>query len=132
MAIAINFDKAKTAHLLECLTQRKPIDAIQGVDDVLALAGACFLMAMSQGPELQKAVDWSKVAPEQAESEGEDNFIPDIHAAIEYYAQLSLLVAEDEYDEYFDPQHKAIVMIDEGNKTVIPVEGMRSDMLPEL
>jgi len=133
MAIAINFDKAKSERLLQALGKGKPISGIESVDDILALAGACFFMAMSLGPELQKAVDWSKVADEQQPNEEtEDNFVPEIHAAIEYYAQLSLLVADGEYDDHFDPKHNAIVMIDRGNKTVVPVDGMRSDMLPDL
>jgi hypothetical protein len=129
MAIAINFDKNKAKHFIDALAAGKSITGVQTVDDILALAGACFFMAMSQGPALQQAVDWSKVGSEQQGSRDEDTFISDIHAAIEYYAQLTLLVADGEYDEDFEPRHRAIVMLDEGNKTVIPIEGMREDAM---
>ena len=133
MAIAINFDKAKAERLLAKLTQGKSIDGVQSVDDILALGGACLFLAMSQGPALQQAVDWSKVPPEQQpEGEEEDTFVEDLHAAVEYYAQLTLLVANGDYDEYFEPRHKAIVMIEQGEKTVVPVEGMWSEDVPDL
>ncbi|MBY0523138.1 MAG: hypothetical protein K2R98_07050 [Gemmataceae bacterium] len=128
MAIAINFDKARMEQLLDCLNKGRPIAGVESVDDFLALAGACFFMAMSQGPELQKGVDWSLLTQEPPpDEEGGDTFVPEIHAAIEYYAQLALLLADGGYDQSFEPKHKAIVLIDDGDKTVIPVEGMRAD-----
>jgi hypothetical protein len=129
MAIAINFDKAKAERFLEGLTQGKSLSGVQTVDDILALAGACFFIAMSQGPALQQAVDWSKIGNVDHSDQAEDTFIQDIHNAIEYYAQLTLLVADGEYDENFDAQHRAIVMLDKGNKTVIPLEGMKQDAM---
>lgn len=128
MAIAINFDKAKAERFLEGLIKGKAINGVQTVDDILALAGACFFMAMSQGPALHQAVDWSKVGSVDHADQNEDTFIFDIHNAIEYYAQLTLLVADGEYDENFDPQHRAIVMVENGKKTVVPIEGMRQEM----
>jgi hypothetical protein len=131
MAIAINFDKEKAERFLEGLTKGNTITGVQTVDDILALAGACFFMAMSQGPALQQAVDWSKIGSESLGEQNEDTFIQDIHNAIEYYAQLTLLVADGEYDESFDPQHRAIVMLENGKKTVVPLEGMKQDLLSE-
>jgi hypothetical protein len=134
MAIAINFDKAKAERLIARLTQGKSIDGIQSVDDILTLGGVCLFLAMGQGPALEKAVDWSKIPAEQQpdEDEEEDTFVEDLHAAIEYYAQLTLLVANGDYDDYFDPNHKAIVLIEAGEKTVIPIEGIRNEDMPEL
>jgi hypothetical protein len=132
MAIAINFDKAKAARFLDSLTKGKAIQGVETVDDILALGGACFFMAMSQGPVLYEEVDWAKVADAEPEEGSEDTFIQEIHAAIEYYAQLMLLLADGEYDESFDACHRALVMLDEGNKTVIPIAGMRDDSLTEI
>jgi hypothetical protein len=129
MAIAINFDKAKAERLLESLTNHKPIEAPHNVDDILALAGACFFMAMSQAPALQQAIDGSKPPPppDPDDDEAEDTFFADLHAAIEYYGQLTMMVATGEYDEGFDPQHIAIVTVEDGEKTVVPVAGVRGD-----
>lgn len=134
MAIAIHFDKAKAEQFIARLSQGEPIEGVRDVDDILALGGACFFLAMSQGPALDKAVDWSKVPPEQQpdENQEEDTFIEDLHAAIEYYGQLTLLVANGDYDEYFEPRHQAIVLIEDNEKTVVPVEGMRNNDLPEM
>lgn len=127
MAIAINFDKAKAERLVEALNNKKPLDTPRDVDDILALAGACFFMAMSQAPALHKAVDWSRVGHDESD-ENQDTFFADLHAAIEYYGQLTMLVAAGEYDDSFDPQHKAIVMMQHDRKTVIPVEGVRGEI----
>jgi hypothetical protein len=127
MAIAINFDKAKAERLVDALTNKKPIETPRDVDDILALAGACFYAAMSQAPALHKGVDWSRVGHE-AQDEDQDSFFADLHAAIEYYGQLMMLVAAGEYDDSFDPRHKAIVMMQDDRKTVIPVEGVRGEL----
>ena len=127
MAIAINFDKAKAERLVEAFNSKKAIDTPRDVDDILALAGACFFMAMSQAPALHKGVDWSRVGHVE-EDEDQDTFFADLHAAIEYYGQLMMLVAAGEYDDSFDPRHKAIVMMQDDRKTVIPVEGVRGDL----
>ena len=127
MAIAINFDKAKAERLVDALTNKKPLDTPRDVDDVLALAGACFYAAMSQAPALHKAVDWSRVGHHE-QDEDQDTFFADLHAAIEYYGQLMMLVAAGEYDDSFDPRHKAIVMMQDDRKTVIPVEGVRGEL----
>jgi hypothetical protein len=131
MAIPINFDKAKAERYLASLNGGKPIGGVETIDDILALGGACFFMAMSQGPALQQAVDWSKLSAAEQAEQGEDTFIQDIHAAIEYYAQLTLLVVDGAYDENFEQKHRAIVMLEKGKKTVVPIEGMREDLLSE-
>jgi hypothetical protein len=131
MAIAINFDKAKAEQYLEGLTNGKPISDVQSVDDILALAGACFFMAMSQGPALHQGVDWSRLTAGEPTEQSEDTFIQDIHAAIEYYAQLVLLVAGGEYDDNFEARHRAIVMLENGKKTVVPIEGMHEEVMSD-
>src|SRR5262249_22321960 len=123
---SINFDKAKAQRWIESLSNGTAIDAARNVDDVLALAGACFFVAMSQAPQLHKAVDWERLG-RKPEQESQDEFFPELHAAIEYYGQLMMLVAAGEYDQEFDRRHKAIVLVENGKKTVIPVEGVRDD-----
>src|SRR5262249_9592710 len=122
MAIAIHFDKAKAERLLDCLGTGKPIPPVQGVDDILALGGACFFLALSHGPDLQKAADVLEVP--DAPLGGKDTFVPEIHAALEYYGQLMLLVANGEYEDHFGAKHRAVVYIDDNEKTVVPLDGM--------
>ena len=129
MAIPIDFDKAKAQRFLDALERGKAIHGVETVQDMLMLAGACFFSAMGQGPELQKAVDWSKV--DRKPNKDQDTFIADLHAAIEYYAQLAMLLAAGEYDESFDARHRAIVLVENGKKTVVPVSGMREELEPD-
>jgi hypothetical protein len=51
--------------------------------------------------------------------------VPEIHAALEYYGQLMLLVANGEYNDHFSAKHTAVVYIDDGEKTVVPLDGMQ-------
>jgi hypothetical protein len=54
MAIMVKFNEARAQYPLQCLAVGTPIrpgqDGWTG-NDMLALAGACFFGAMSQGPE---------------------------------------------------------------------------------
>jgi hypothetical protein len=125
MAIAIQFDKAQAERLLDCLATGKPIAAPRTPDEALALAGACLFNAMSRAPELHEAVDWKRV-DKDPDDEDQLSFLADLHAAVEYYCQLTMLVAVGEYDNSFDRRHKAIVLVEDGEKTVISVEGERN------
>lgn len=126
MAISINFDKAKAERWLKQLSEGFPLSEVKNVDEILALAGACFYLAMSRAPELHQSVDWKAIGREP-QSEDEDTFFPDLHAAIEYYGQLTMLVASGEYDQTFAPKHKAVVLVEDDEKTVVPVEGVRGE-----
>ena len=127
MAIAIKFDKAKAERFIDSLNRGKSIEGVKTVDDFLALAGACYFMAMSQAPALQQAVDWKRIGRDPDDEDDEDTFFADLSAAIEYYGQLSMSVAQGEYDESFEPHHEAIVLVEDEEKTVIPVSGVRGD-----
>src|SRR5262245_38083433 len=128
MAIGIKFDKARAEQVLDCLAHGKPIPpgSARGwtAHDMVALAGTCFLAAMSQGPALYQHTDWSKVPNEHREAV-EETLFDDLHAAIEFYGQLSILVREKEYDaKGFAPRCEAVLWLEGGHKVVIPGEGM--------
>ncbi len=127
MSVAIRFDKAKAEHLLDALATGKPIEGIRSIDDILALAGACFFTALSRS---STSFERSGLTDEGEESETtETSFVADLHAAIEYYGQLTMLVAAGDYDQCFEPFHQAIVAVEDGEKTVLPLEGLRGDSI---
>jgi hypothetical protein len=128
MAVSIRFDKAKAERILDALATGKPIEGVRSVDEVLALAGACFFTALSRSEALETRPEPGEEGEEPAEGT-EACFVADLHAAIEYYGQLTMLVAAGDYDQSFEPRHRAIVAVEEGEKTVIPLEGMRGDAL---
>ena len=126
MAIAANFNKSRAQELLDALTNGKPIEGGPWtVYDMLAVAGACFFGVMSHGPALAKDVDWSQIPMEHREAADETLFA-DIHAAIEYYGHLTMLVADGEYDEKFHPQYRAIITTDGAEKRVTHIDGVRN------
>lgn len=126
MAIAIRFDPAKADLLLQSISTGKTIEAPRNIDEILALAGACFFHAMSRAPELHKGVDWERLGKKPKE-QSEEAFLADLQAAIEYYAHLMMLVAVGEYEENFTGPHEAIVLVQKDHKTVIPLAGTADD-----
>jgi hypothetical protein len=132
MAIMIKFNKARAQYLLQCLAVGKPIQPQQAGwtgNDMLALAGACFFGAMSQGP----ASFWCReipanLAPEYREAQ-EATFFNDLHAAVEFYGHLAMLVQDGAYDEGYEENVKALVTQEgEVAKKVGPISGVK---LPE-
>lgn len=123
----INFDKAKTERFLNCLRTGSPVAGVQTVDDFAALAGACFFAIMSHGPIMRKVMaeaegrEYEEPAhPEHREAQ-EEEIYKDIHAAIEYYGQMTMLVADGQYDQHFEPQHKAAVSVDDKGELHVSV-----------
>lgn len=128
----VNFDRSKMQRYLASLSNASPINDVRTLDDFAALAGACFFAMMSQGPVWKKAVAELTGKPYELPSHPEHReaqeheIYDDLHAAIEYYGQLAMMVRDGNYDEFFEPNHKALVGIDDdGGKLVRPISGVR-------
>jgi len=112
MAIKVKFNKARAQYLLQCLASGAPIEpetrAWTG-NDMLALAGACFFGALSQGP----ASFWGRDIPEHLHAEyreaEEETFVNDLHAAVEFYGQLTLLVQDKTFDAGYESNVLSLV-----------------------
>lgn len=130
MAIMVKFNKAHAQYLLQCLAAGTPIqpehEGWTG-NDMLALAGACFFGALSQGP----ASFWCRDIPENLQPEyreaEEASFFNDLHAAVEFYGHLTMLVQDGGYDEGYEPHINALVT-QEGDvhKSVQPISGIKA------
>lgn len=130
MEILVKFNKDRAQNLLKSFHTGTPInpptDGWTG-NDLLALAGACYFAAMSHGPESFWCRDISaSLRPEYREAE-EFAFFDSLHAAIEYYGQLTGLVQDGQYDEGFDPDVRAMVR-KEGDSEIIvrPISGFHA------
>ena len=129
----VNFNKDKTAYLLDCLDGGKSIEGIESFDDVAALAGACFTFLVSHGPVLRRAA--AKLADQMEDGDAEQHpehaeadsnlVMSDVHAAIEWYGQMGFLILDDRYDEDFEPKHTAAVYRAEEGRNVVPVSGFK-------
>lgn len=129
MAIMVQFDKARATYLLKCLASGASIQPEnQGWtgNDMLGLAGACFFAAMSQGP----ASFWGEDIPDNLHSEyreaTEETFFNDLHAAVEVYGHLTMLVQDGGFDEGYNSTVMALVTQEgDGHKVVRPISGMK-------
>ena len=125
MAMPIDFDKEMAEYLLDCLDNSRPIEGIRTKKDYLALAGACFFATLSLGPITKNPVEWQDLTDEQKEHVDEAS-ASDIHAAIEFYGHLTMLVRDGEYDAAFEPHFTAIVEHGDHGREVWPISGCRT------
>ena len=111
----LNFKKNRAEYYLNCLNALggesiAPEDA-KGwtVNDMIGLAGACFFCLSSHGPLLKRAMaemQGKTLSPEELHPEHkeaiDEMIFNDIHAAIEFIGNLTMLVCDEEYDEEFE------------------------------
>jgi len=131
MALPIVFEKGRAEYLLECIEHGKPIQSLNGqwtLNDCLALAGACFFMAISHGPATRdgQRLDWTNISAEKREALWDGHF-HDLHAAIQLYGNLTQKVKDNEYDNEYAPLFKAALQTT-GSNTVklFPIEGKKN------
>jgi hypothetical protein len=133
----LNFQKQRAEYYLKCLDDGTMIEPDQAegwtVDEMVALAGACFLGLLSHGPLLRKAACELKgetvIPPEAAEHrEADDELIAnDLHGAIEFVGSLTALVRDEEYDDSFEEVIRCLVtQVGNVRGKVMPFEGFKS------
>jgi hypothetical protein len=110
----IVFNKARAEELLAIIGEGKDIPAPAGgwnCDQMLQVAGALLFAAMSHGP-----VDTSKVKQSSANGDtSTQSLSDDLHMAIDFYSDLTMMVCGETYDRRFEPELTAVVMRD-GNE----------------
>jgi hypothetical protein len=110
----IVFHKARAQELLTILGEGRDIPAPAGgwnCDQMLQVAGALLFAAMSHGPA---TVDKNPSA-DQPNSNGNtatQSLADDLHMAIDFYSDLTMMVCGDTYDGRFESELTAVVMRD--------------------
>lgn len=102
--IMVKFDKERAQQFIEAIQNGEPIKPAGNGwsgNDMLALAGACYFGAMSQGPQSFWLRDIPANLPDEYREANEETFCNDLAAAIEYYGHLTMLVQDGEYDDSF-------------------------------
>ncbi len=125
MPEGLKFVKADAEYFLDCLKEQKPIESPDGQwrrYNMLALAGALRAVIFASGPVSHEGVDWTDVHPERKEAIYE-TFGDDLNAAIEFCSNLTLQVLHDEYPH--DPETKAIVWVEDGERRIQQLEGFK-------
>jgi hypothetical protein len=131
----ITFKKDRAAYFLDCLLNGGPMlhDPEQAgwtIDEMLQLAGACLFAVAAYGPIREATAaqlqDWEHEHPEHQEAEI-DTMMHDLHAAMEFMAQLTQMAYDGGYDREYEPVVRCgIQAVDTRIETsVIPVEGFK-------
>ena len=125
----INFEKSRPARYLQCLAEGEPVGIVHTVDEILAMAGACFFALQSHGPLLRSLAAEMQgrsmdEAPHPEHKEADDELVlSDLKCAIEFVGVLSRLVQDGEYDEQFEETVRCLVHQDGETPVVTPVAG---------
>jgi len=132
----LNFEKARSQRYVECIAEGKPIGVVHSVDEMVAMAGACFFGLLSHGPLLRKAAgEMQGVALDppgtREHAEADDAMVyADTRAAIEFVGHLTMLIRDGEYDEDFEEQVRCLLSDADGQKQVAPVQGFKNHPSP--
>ena len=108
----IVFSKARADELLSIIGEGKDIPAPSGgwnCDQMLQVAGALFFAAMSHGPIEENQ---AKNQPATNGNEFTQSLSDDLHMAIDFYSDLTMMVCGQTYDRRFEPELTAVVMRD--------------------
>lgn len=125
MVMPIEFDKKKAERMLHALRNHEPIGVMKSPYDILTLGGACFFALYAQGPAGAQEVDPSTLHDEKIEA-FESQHRADIHAALEYYAQILIELERGTYDRFFESVHRAMLQAVEGGPPDLShVEGLK-------
>lgn len=107
----IVFNKARAEQLVAQIGEGQDISAPVGgwnSDQLLQVAGALFFAAMSHGPPaIDKSLD---NRPSENGDSATRNLSDDLHTAIDFYSDLTMMVCGGTYDDRFEPDLQAVVV----------------------
>ncbi len=111
--IGVHFKKEFATAALGAIQSGKPIpvpaDGWSG-RNMLALAGILYAGVFSQGPHHHQIAEYKSQGqhPEHVEAV-EETFHQDIHSAIDFLANLTFGVIDNEFDAHFDSEVQAAI-----------------------
>jgi hypothetical protein len=108
----IVFDKARAEQLVATIGQGQAIPAPAtgwNSDQLLQAAGALFFAAMSHGPPPK---DRLEDLPSDNGDTTTQSLSQDLHMAVDFYSDLTMMVCGGTYDERFEPHLQAVVIRD--------------------
>jgi hypothetical protein len=107
----IVFNKSRAEQLVTRIGEGHDIPAPVGgwnSDQLLQVAGALFFAAMSHGPpDIDKSIE---NRPSENGDSATRNLSDDLHMAIDFYSDLTMMVCGGTYDERFEPELRAVVI----------------------
>lgn len=128
MAIAVTFSRERAQYILECLARGAAIrpEKAEGWTraDVLAVAGALLFVVLDQEATVRHGADWSKVPGERQEARA-DGIRREVQLAMEWHALAVSLVRSGEYDQRFEPRHRAVIVASGTGRKITPIEGFK-------
>jgi hypothetical protein len=110
----IVFNKARAEELITMIGQGRNIAAPAAgwnCDEILQVAGALLFAATAHGPPAMDKSCFANVMSTNGESTAQ-SLNDDLHMAIDFYADLTMMVCGGSYDQRFQPELLAVVMRD--------------------
>jgi hypothetical protein len=110
----ILFNKARAEELVAMIGSGKDVAAPAGgwnCDAMLQLAGTLLFAAMSQGRPNMDSEQFAEIASANGDTSTQ-TLSDDLHMAVDFYSDLTMMVCGESYDERFQPELLAVVMRD--------------------
>jgi hypothetical protein len=110
----IKFNKARAEELVAMIGSGNDIAAPAGgwnCEAMLQLAGTLLFAAMSHGRPAMDSEPFAELASANGTTTTH-SLSDDLHMAVDFYSDLTMMVCGDTYDERFQPELLAVVMRD--------------------
>ena len=109
--VPIHFDAARSQDLVGKIASGEGIGGYRTANEMLNLAGALAFAAMTHGPKFTGEADQLAGATTEYREFKDEQFMAEIHAAIDFYGTLHMAVNDDTYPEQFEPVIAAFLSI---------------------
>jgi hypothetical protein len=110
----IRFNKSRAEQLVGQIAAGRDIAAPAGgwsCDAMLQVAGTLIFAAMSHGRPALESEQIAEMASDNGDTTTQ-TLSDDLHMAVDFYSDLTMMVCGDTYDERFQPELLAVVMRD--------------------
>jgi hypothetical protein len=121
----ILFNKSRSEQLVAMIGSGQDIAAPAGgwnCDAMLQLAGTLLFAAMSHGRPPMDREQFAELVGANGDTSTQ-TLSDDLHMAVDFYSDLTMMVCGDTYDERFQPELLAVVMRDGADRGFKIVRG---------
>jgi hypothetical protein len=123
----IRFSKPRAEELISAIGQGRPLPAPAAgwdCDEMLQAAGGLFFAALSHGPRTTDQNPNANVPSENGDT-ATHALNHDLHMAIDFYSDLTMMVCGGSYDERFELELRAVVLQDGTERAFKIIDGAK-------
>jgi hypothetical protein len=123
----IRFSKTRAEELISAIGEGRQIPAPANgwnCDEMLQAAGGLYFAALSHGPQTTDKNPNTKIPGENGNT-ATHALNQDLHMAIDFYSDLTMMVCGGSYDERFESELQAVVLQDGEDRAFKIIDGAK-------